>query len=409
MNLETIQQSLNKKVKQLIALLYLCTLHIKIKEVRNKKKIKVLFVVSELSPWKTENLFFEMQKHPRFEPYLGVTTSPEDASYRKILEDYLLDKGIEWINVDGRIISQKIKPDIIFYQKPYYSAYFDDLKYDQHWNALFCYVGYAFNSMDVDFAVNNGLYNFTWQIYYENELAASTRRPLMKNKGRNLVITGMPIQDSLLKSKLVYSDPWKPCGHRKRIIYAPHHTIGNLHLDGINFSTFLDNAEAILSLVEKYKDSVQWAFKPHPLLYKNLLLIWGKERTDDYYEKWKTLSNTQFESGKYEALFKYSDAMIHDCGSFTIEYLYTHNPVLYLTKNEHHTDNLNDFAKKAFDLHYKASDKSGIEQFIQNVIAEKDPKKEVRNQFFKECLLPPNGKTACQNIINAILGIEEYK
>ena len=101
--------------------------------------------------------------------------------------------------------------------------------------------------------------------------------------------------------------------------------------------------------------------------------------------------------------------MIHDCASFTIEYHYTLNPVLYLIKDEHHADCLNTFATKAFDLHYKASNKIEIEKFIQNVIEDKDPMRMKREQFYNECLLPPNGKTACQNIINAILGEEEYK
>lgn len=409
MNLEKIQQTINIIVKRLIAVLYLLLLPQKIKKVRKKEKIKVLFVISELSPWKTENLFVEMTKHPRFEPIIGVATSTEDPSFQRPLEAYLNNKQYKWKNVNGNIISNEINPDIIFYQKPYYSVYFEDIKYDRHWNALFCYVYYAFNSMDIKFAIDNGLFNFSWQIYYENELAASSRRPLMNNKGKNLVVTGMPIQDALLKPKEEFNDPWKKCGQKKRIIYAPHHTIGDIHFEGIDFSTFLENADVMLELVEIYKDSIQWAFKPHPLLYTNLIKIWGKERTDNYYNKWKTLPNTQLELGKYEALFKHSDALIHDCVSFTIEYLYTHNPVLYLTKDKHHSDNLNTFATKAFDLHYKTDKKSGIEEFIQNVISGKDLMKDKREEFFKENLLPPNGKSACQNIINAILGIEEYK
>lgn len=408
MNLEKLQFSKARIVKLVIASFYLLTISIKIKRVRSKEKIKVLFVITELSPWKTENLYLAMLNHPRFEPILGIADSTEDDSFRAPLEEYMNRHNYSWKPIDESVIRNEIRPDIIFYQKPYYSAYLKELRYDRFWNALFCYVGYAFNSMDTGFAVNNGLYRFAWQIYYENELAASSRRPLMSNKGKNIIITGMPIQDLLLKPKSDYEDPWKPCGSRKRIIYAPHHTIGDLHFEGIEFSTFLQNAEIMLELAKKYKDSVQWAFKPHPLLYKNLTQIWGKERTDAYYKEWQTLPNTQLESGKYEALFKYSDAMIHDCGSFTIEYLYMHNPILYLIKDEHHTDNLNEFAKKAFNLHYKAANKAEIEDFILNVINGNDEKMEQREQFFKEYLLPPNGKSACENILNSILGIKEY-
>ena len=408
-SLEHTQATLNNLIKKIIATCYLLKKSQKIRKIRKKDKIKVLFVLTELGPWKTEILYLAMLQHPRFEPVLGVTTSPEDASFRKPLEDYLNIKKYEWKSIYGRTISEDIKPDIIFYQKPYYSAYNEDIRYDRHWNALFCYVYYAFNSVELDFATNVGLYNFAWQIYYENEMSAQCRRPLMKNKGKNIVVTGMPIQDMLLKPKSDFDDPWKQLGQLKRIIYAPHHTIGDIHFDGIEFSTFLSNADAMLEFAMKYKNKVQWAFKPHPLLYKNLVTVWGEERTNHYYQQWASLPNTQLELGRYEALFKYSDAMIHDCASFTIEYHYTLNPVLYLIKDEHHAYCLNTFATKAFDLHYKASNKIEIEKFIQNVIEDKDPMRMKREQFYNECLLPPNGKTSCQNIINAILGEEEYK
>jgi len=408
-SLENTQNTLTRFVKKIIGVCYILNKNQKIRRIRNKDKIKVLFVLTELSPWKTEILYLSMLKHPRFEPILGVATSPEDFLFRKPLEQYLKQKKYEWKSIDGIIISEEIKPDIIFYQKPYYSAYSGDIRYDRHWNALFCYVYYAFNSVELDFAINVGLYNFAWQIYYENEMSAQCRRPLMKNKGKNLVVTGMPIQDMLLRPKSLFKDPWKQLGNLKRIIYSPHHTISDIHFEGIDFSTFLSNAEAMLEFAQKYKNQVQWAFKPHPLLYKNLVSIWGEERTDAYYKKWATLPNTQVELGRYESLFKYSDALIHDCASFTIEYHYTLNPVLYLVKNKQHADCLNSFATKAFDLHYKAYSIDDIEKFIQNVIEGKDPMRKDREQFYNECLLPPNGKTACQNIINAILGQEEYK
>jgi len=408
-SLEHTQSTLNNLIKKIVGVCYLLNKSRKIKRIRKKERIRVLFVLTELGPWKTEILYLTMLKHPRFEPVLGVSTSPEDASFRKPLEQYLNQKKYEWKSINGRIISDEIQPDIIFYQKPYYSAYNEDIRYDRHWNALFCYVYYAFNSVELNFAFNVGLYNFAWQIYYENEMSAQSRRPLMKNKGKNIVVTGMPIQDMLLKPKSDFKDPWKPLGNLKRIIYAPHHTIGDIHFKGIEFSTFLSNAEAMLELAQKYQNRVQWAFKPHPLLYKNLVSVWGEERTEAYYQKWASLPNSQLELGRYESLFKYSDAMIHDCASFTIEYHYTLNPVLYLIKDDHHADCLNSFATKAFDLHYKATKIDEIEEFIQNVIQGKDPMRTEREQFYNDCLLPPNGKTACQNIINAILGEEEYK
>ena len=49
-----------------------------------------------------------------------------------------------------------------------------------------------------------------------------------------------------------------------------------------------------------------------------------------------------------------------------------------------------------------------IEKFVQNVIDDIDPRKEEREQFFKDYLLPPHGRSACENIIAAILGEYPY-
>ena len=232
--------------------------------------------------------------------------------------------------------------------------------------------------------------------------------PLIHNK-KNLVSTGFPSIDDLISAPKI--DPWKRQQKRKkRIIYAPHHSIGNLHAEGIAYSTFLELGELILNLAIKYKDETQWVFKPHPRLYDKLLTIWGKEKTDSYYRSWEELDNAQIEEGVYADLFKTSDAMIHDCSSFTIEYLTTKKPVMYLThrENDHHQDNMLPYARRAFELHYKGFTKQLIEEFVNNVINGVDPLKSEREKYFEECLLPPHGKTACENIINAILGEAEY-
>lgn len=386
------RKSLNKNVKQL----------------KNKPRIKVLFVVAELGPWKTENLFLAMQKHTHFEPVLGICKSSYDETQFSILFDYVTKKGYDFIELEKTSIKTDIKPDIIFYQKPYGNAYSMSILYMQNLNSIFCHVAYSFNCLNEPWAVHNELGYLCWQLYLENSIVTDSRKKLMRNKGANLVCTGLPIMDELMLPKSSFSDPWLQLGDRKRIIYAPHHTIGDQHSQGINYSTFLEWGELILEYAKKYSKETQWAFKPHPLLRMKLYRVWDKKKVDNYYKEWEELENAQVELGKYEALFKYSDAMIHDCCSFQIEYHYTLNPVLFLVRDDAHVENMNEFSKKAFNLHYHAHTKDDIEQFIRDVICENDPESEKRKDFYKTSLLPPHGKTACENIINSILGIEEY-
>ena len=393
--------------------LYRKLMPLRIKYIRSKKVIKVLFVITEVGPWKTKELYKAMVKHRRFRPFIGISESCEVPDEKKELIHFLKKIGIPFVDLDKdtKNVFHNISPDIIFYQKPYEEVYKKNIRYWKHMSSLFCYVCYAFRSSDVSWSINLPLFDLLCQQYFENKLVASPYRlSLMNDKGKQAVVTGLPIQDQLMIPKEKFADPWKKQDHpKKRIIYAPHHTIGGIHMPGLALSSFLENGELLLDLMHKYKDQVQWTFKPHPLLYKNLLIVWGQEKTDRYYDEWKNAENSQFEDGEYDALFKYSDAMIHDCSSFTIEYHYTKNPVMYLVRQQGLESSYNEFGQKAFDLHYKGHSKEQIEQFILNVINGIDPMKSEREHFYNKYLIPPHGKTACENIINAILGQEEYK
>src|SRR5690606_6795936 len=148
----------------------------------------------------------------------------------------------------------------------------------------------------------------------------------MPNKGKNVVITGFPSLDTLLDKTYKPKNYWKH-NQKIKIIWAPHHTIEGT--ETINFSNFLQYSEVIVELTEKYKDHIQIAFKPHPILYPKLSKIWSKEKTDIYFTKWKEGTNTQIEEGDYIDLFLTSDGMIFDSCSFLNEYLYTQKPSIF--------------------------------------------------------------------------------
>lgn len=382
----------------------------KVAAIRQKPKIKVLFVISEISLWKTEDLYCEMLKHPRFEPVLGVTLLTADKPSEAIrkftrLTEYLTERNYEYEELYGNDIKNNIRPDIIFYQQPYDGLFDSHLFYQNNKEALFCNVYYAFNTIGQKWVAASPYLHHCWQIYYENKVAMDFCESIMPSISRDKArFTGLPFQNSLEKDKSEFTDPWKPQEtQKKRIIWAPHHTIPTAANNLLDYSTFLDVADVMVEIAEKYKDQVQIAFKPHPFLLKKLYNLWGKEKADAYYQKWAQMENTQLESGDYHALFKHSDAMIHDCGSFTIEYLYAGNPVMYLSNGRPHTDTLNQFGKAAYDTHVIGSKEDDIKSFIQDVISGKDALKTERAAFLKDYLTIPDTGIATQNIINCIL------
>ena len=93
--------------------------------------------------------------------------------------------------------------------------------------------------------------------------------------------------------------------------------------------------------------------------------------------------------------------MIHDCGSFIVEYLYTQKPVIYLGEGREEQSNI--VGKKAYRCHYRGTTIDDVKHFLSDVVLNgNDTMKPIRQAFYNEVLLPPNGCTVAENIINEI-------
>lgn len=392
-----------KLEKFIICYIYRLSIPFKVSKVRKKRKIKVLFILAELGAWKTELLYLSMLKHPRFEPILGVTISQESPLAKAQILIYLENKGYEYIDISYVGIN-RIDPDIIFYQKPYLDTYLPYVKYIDNLDRLFCYTNYYFfNTKEPRIFRGDTIYKIAWQIYVENESVKNEMSSIIGKNKRAILPTGLVMADSLLLQRSNEEDPWTCDRTKKRIIYAPHHSIADFYTGSIDYGTFDIFGEYILQLAIKYRNRIHMAFKPHPVLYGKLVRIWGQEKTDIYYNKWSQLEHTQFEDGEYVALFQYSDAMIHDCNSFTIEYMYMNKPALYLVRNDNHLDCVSDIGKECFANHYHGKTREDIEKFLLNVIDGVDPLYSSRKNLL-ENKLKPYGGCACDNIIKSILG-----
>ncbi len=389
-----------------VDVLYRFYQEVKIRQIRKKTQIKVLFIVGEASTWKSEALYRRMLDHPRFIPQIGITESLHVPGSKPILISYLQNKGYDYVDLDEpEITISQIDPDIKIYYKPYELNYRHGLYFDYHMKSIVCNFSYAFNLGGDAMAFRQDIRRYAWKDFVENNAVVEAIAHAGKFIG-NKIITGLPLQDILSLPKESYRDPWEGGCGKKRIIYAPHHSFKGTNNGYIEYATFLEFGLFMLKMAKKYSAQTQWIFKPHPSLRRRLYDFWGEAKTNAYYDEWESLANAQVELGAYNDIFKYSDAMIHDCSSFIIEYQYTNNPVLFLETEPHTAEqmHLSRFGYAAYTVHYHASTKEQIENFIQNVIAGVDPRKEEREAFFEKYLRIPNGKTACVNIMDVILG-----
>jgi hypothetical protein len=387
------------------------------KKAMDNEKIKVVFFALHSSVWKYDELYKMMVSDTRFETTILVCPVVDYGSMNMLSEmkktiDFFHEKGYEVKKSYNSAtetfldVKQAIDPDIIFYTNPY-QGLIDDRYYITNFeHTLTCYVRYFFQSISVDehgrdFIFHNRLWKFFCETDYHRKKSINHYSPTNNEK---YIYTGYPGVDGLTYEEKTSSNNLSKVDiNYKKIIWAPHHTIdANQEL---YLSNFLNYSQVMIDVVRKYSNQVQFIFKPHPLLKVKLYQHpdWGKDKTDKYYTKWENMPNAQLESNDYKASFNNSDAMIFDCNSFVIEYLYTGKPALFTFTHDEVKSIFNDFGKKSLSYHYHGYCEKDICEFIERIVLNGDDyKRKDREKFYDDYLIPPNNKTASENIFDVL-------
>lgn len=384
-----------------------------VKKMAGHTPVSVVFMAIDVALWRYQHLYELMSADKRFivnivlTPCIGREQEKDLAGLRQ----YFGQRGISYIDYHAGEqpldIRRQINPDIIFYTQPYEHLLVPEYDCRNFYDRLVCYMPYAFWTFE-KFAYNLHFCNRAWRLYYPIDSYKELARRQASNHGRNVRVVGYANADDFMSGH--HQEAWKPMTDgkpRKRIIWAPHFTIRNIKGTIPARSNFLWMAQLMLTLAREYADRVQIAFKPHPALLTQLYKEegWGKERTDEYYQLWQQMDNTQLETGQYVDLFMGSDAMIHDSGSFAVEYHYTQKPTMFVSADmESILDPQSDFGKKAYAMHYIGENEADIRHFIDDVVlGGNDPMLPQRQQFYHDYLLPPNGKSVAQNVVDDIV------
>jgi hypothetical protein len=387
-----------------------------LKRIRKKEKIKIAFFILKSSVWKFEVLYRLLENDEKFEPVIVIcpytTYGHETMSHHMNQTFYyfksngynviktLNEETGKWLNV-----KKEIKPDIVFFSV-HWSLTRPEYQIQNYTNILTCYSTYTFVISHLyEGYFNREMQNLVWKYFVETTIHQKLARKYARNKGINTVVSGYPGMDILLQNDYQPEDVWKIKDKKiKRIIWSPHHTIPNFG-STLDYSTFLKYSEFMFELAKKYYDQIQIAFKPHPILRSKLSLdeVWGKEKTDEYFQKWAELPNGQLNEGEYFDLFATSDGLINDSSAFVIEYLYTGKPAMFLKNDNSVESRMNEIGRMALTTLYIGKRTEDIEKFITDIIINgNDPMKIKRNNFFNNVIKPPNNKMASENIYKSI-------
>ena len=378
--------------------------------IRKKGYANVTFILSSLPMWRLEDVVTLLKKDSRFRVSIVIcpfATYTEEQQVKCVneLTQYCQSKGWDFINrtsFDKDIVAF-LDPDIIFYPQLYNHLFRNELDCELNLDRLIAYVPYGLTTVSGEWMYNSRFMNIVWKLYFQTKLHLKYARSHSYNHARNMEIVGDPHATAYLTDN--HSYPWKDCCARKRLIWAPHFSIGDHGF--LHRASFLWLNESMWEIAEEYKDRLQIVFKPHPRLLTELYRHpdWGKEKADAYYEMWRTGCNSQVETGEYVELFCTSDAMIHDCGSFTAEYHFTGKPVAFASTDFHTLyEGLDEFGTKCMDLHYHVESIEDIRHFIETVVlGGQDQLKKDRDEFRHKYLMPAEGTAFHESVYHSLV------
>ena len=377
--------------------------------------LKVVFIAIDVAYWRYQHVYDLMKADNRFVPTIVLSPCLGHAHQEQEMERlraYFDARGISYVDYDFNgepyCIREEIYPDIVFFPQPYEHLLCKEHDCLNFYDRLVCYMPYAFWMSTGKLSYDLHFHNRAWRLYYSTPLHLEEAKKVATNHGRNVRVVGYANADDFLRPH--HDSPWRQLADGKkrlRIVWAPHYSIIAENSALPPRANFLWMADLMVTLAREYSDKIQIAFKPHPALLTQLYQHeeWGRERTDEYYDLWRTMPNTQLEAGEFVDLFMTSDAMIHDSGSFAVEYHYSRKPVMFVSKNmKPILDTQSTFGLKAYDMHYIGKDESDIRRFIDDVVlGGNDPMRPEREQFFRDYLLPPGGKSVAQNMLDDIV------
>lgn len=378
-----------------------------INNLKKKKKIKICFFVIYDSAFSTKEIFEKMQKDTFFEPFILIIpdiSRGKDNMFLQMEKSYK-SLSLEYNNVyqsyskeKNRFIDFSKKTDIVFTTNPYdfmtHKLYRIRNLNNKNIPILYSSYGYCVSNWFNKTIKNSDEYNLMWRIFTDTNINQKQLNTILPYK-KAAVSLGFCKMDKISKIK-------KNNSKRKKIIIAPHHTIIKWK-NGLNLSNFLKYYNFFLRLPKKYPD-IDFIFRPHPLLFPNLInnKIWSKNKVQKYINDIKKNKNMVIDnSDDYFNLFINSDGLIHDCGSFLAEYLFSLNPVCYLV-NKNTKKELNKFGKECLKLHYLAKSKKEIINFIEEkIIKGEDMSKKNRIDFVNKNLKInyPKSSLAIKNYI----------
>ena len=375
------------------------------------RPVRVLFLVSEISKWKTRALFELMQESRRYAPVVGVGL--DDCETRLAVAERLrlIESRLDWfrrraiacepvydVEANASLDLRRLRPDVVFYQQPWQiPARHRPDRVSRF--AMTFYVPYCmadFGNLDAECLLP--FFGQLFAYFVQSRPWAALYRAATHGAGCRFVATGHPIIDTIRGAG-------EPMAERDLVIYAPHWTF---RYPGRNdlypYGTFNGNGREILAYAKSHPDW-HWVFKPHPLLRAALVErgLMTKAEADAYYAEWERLGTACYDAD-YPSLFMRSRAMITDSGSFLVEYGATGSPLVHLKPPDSRVETLAPNRRLFASYHVATNLDEMAEAFGVVLERREDPRRDERLAAAREAgLFGANASKRILRYLDAIL------
>ena len=353
----------------------------KVRTIRAKDSINIGYISSQAELWNLNSFHKTIQKIEKYTFTVLATSNYEDNLYApevSIEHNYAFFKSI---GVPVKKLSElsgkhNINEWDIFIDQPGELSVLEQnfSIYDLVANFLICYVPYGFKvAYNVQAHFNDKLTNLAWKVFAESEWHLNQFKEHGLINASNVELSGFAKLDPYLDGAVNYN-MWKhkDCA-KARIIWAPHWSFAHSNW---NYGTF-DRYYIDLYEYAKCNPDFDWIVKPHQRLYSSIVEngLLSKSQMEEYFNKWCQLPNGKVcDGGDYIEVFKSSDVMITDCGSFLAEYLPSGNPVLHLVTGH---EKYNDIGKIIDATYYHCYNFSDLRDYLERILKNKDDPKMV--------------------------------
>ena len=337
--------------------------------------IRFAAFVSNDAMYGMDDVFALMRENPgRWEPKVVIVPdvsrgfSHQKQTYIRAREYFIRRYGTDVVidgwNMDEDVFYDVMDAfDIIYFADPYdaMAPQVHSIRYATMRDVLPVYVNYGY---DVGYytmysRMKGPELNYVWKYFTETVYSQRDCKNLMINRGGNVVLTGYAKMDAYA------GYPAKEEGDKKKILITFHHSVNMEELPLSNFMYYYDK----LPLLPKMFPDIDFVFRPHPLLFIRMINdhIWSEEQVRLYRKELEQAGIAYSDGGDYLSLFAECDAIINDCGSFTVEWLFTGKPGCFVFSDKLKEEHLTTQMREAITRYRIARSFKEITDFISDV------------------------------------------